>query len=121
MLTLGESWWKGYRSTLHYLYKFSVNLKLFPNKKLKRNAYKALGTVSRSRRLLKKVSYQHHDDNLIDSLQLCEAGVISSPMLQTWKLRPRDVTVLPKVTQLGSGRTQVQSSSAIHALNHSVP
>ena len=106
---------------MQYLYNFSVNLKLFPNKKLKRNAYKALGTVSRSRRFLKKVSYHHHDDNLIDSLQLYEIGAIISPMLQTWKLRPRDVTVLPKVTQLGSGRTQVQSSSAIHALTHSAP
>ena len=53
--------------------------------------------------------------------QLYEVGAIISPMLQTWKLRPRDVTVLPKVTQLGSGRTQVRSSSAIHALTHSAP
>ena len=65
---------------MHYLYNFSANLKLFPNKKLKRNAYKALGTVSRSRRFLKKVSYHHHDDTLIDSLQLYAAAAAAKSL-----------------------------------------
>lgn len=35
MLTFEESWWKIYRNSLNYFFKFSVNLKLFQNEILK--------------------------------------------------------------------------------------